>query len=209
MNVLFIYCWTFFSNLKYYWCYHKLEDNLRGENHGCRTIEKERMWIEMALVRQTVISIEQMKKNGDCIAEENSVRTVTVFIVRSACATTWRWKSATDLAVGTVSQGQGRPSWGGVWRKPTAKPRSDEQKLHIRHTWNGRVSSTKQSPILPEFQGVNAADIWGEGGNAYPRRSCRCVGVDVFETKHSNNELQEVSRSHSTKEKNLGRAEQS
>ena len=28
------------------------------------------MWIEMELVRQTVIAIEQMKKNGDCIAEE-------------------------------------------------------------------------------------------------------------------------------------------
>ena len=26
-------------------------------------------WIEMELVRQTVIAIEQMKKNGDCIAE--------------------------------------------------------------------------------------------------------------------------------------------
>ena len=28
-----------------------------------------RTWIEMELVRQTVIAIEQMKKNGDCIAE--------------------------------------------------------------------------------------------------------------------------------------------
>ena len=64
---------------------------------------------------------------------------------------------------------------------------------------------TKQSPILPEFQGVNVADKRGEGGNAYPRRSCRCVGVDVFETKHSNNELQEVSRGHSTKGKKLGK----
>ena len=31
--------------------------------------EEGRMWIEMELVRQTVIAIEQMKKNGDCIAE--------------------------------------------------------------------------------------------------------------------------------------------
>ena len=29
-----------------------------------------RTWVEMELVRQTVIAIEQMKKNGDCIAEE-------------------------------------------------------------------------------------------------------------------------------------------
>ena len=32
--------------------------------------EEGRTWIEMELVRQTVIAIEQMKKNGDCIAEE-------------------------------------------------------------------------------------------------------------------------------------------
>ena len=31
--------------------------------------EEGRTWIEMELVRQTVIEIEQMKKNGDCIAE--------------------------------------------------------------------------------------------------------------------------------------------
>ena len=31
--------------------------------------EECRTWIEMELVRQTVIAIEQMKKNGDCIAE--------------------------------------------------------------------------------------------------------------------------------------------
>ena len=30
--------------------------------------EEGRTWIEMELVRQTVIAIEQMKKNGDCIA---------------------------------------------------------------------------------------------------------------------------------------------
>ena len=34
----------------------------------------------MELVRQTLIEIEKIKKNGDCIAEENSERTVTVFI---------------------------------------------------------------------------------------------------------------------------------
>ena len=32
--------------------------------------EEGRTWIEMELVRQTVIAIEQMKKNGDCIAEK-------------------------------------------------------------------------------------------------------------------------------------------
>jgi len=32
--------------------------------------EEGRTWIEMELVRQTLIAAEQMKKNGDCIAEE-------------------------------------------------------------------------------------------------------------------------------------------
>ena len=32
--------------------------------------EEGRTWIEMELVRQTVIAIEQMKKNGDSIAED-------------------------------------------------------------------------------------------------------------------------------------------
>ena len=32
--------------------------------------EEGRTWIEMELVRQTVMAIEQIKKNGDCITEE-------------------------------------------------------------------------------------------------------------------------------------------
>ena len=31
--------------------------------------EKGRTWIEMEFVRQTLIAVEKMKKNGDCIAE--------------------------------------------------------------------------------------------------------------------------------------------
>ena len=54
---------------------------------------------------------------------------------------------------------------------PWAKPQSDEQKLHKRRVWNGRVSQTKRSPILPEFQSVNVADIRGESNRTYPRRS--------------------------------------
>ena len=52
--------------------------------------EEGRTWIEMELVRQTVIAIEQMKKNGDCVAEGELGDTVTVSIVRSACVITWR-----------------------------------------------------------------------------------------------------------------------
>ena len=42
--------------------------------------EKGRTWIEMELVRQTVITIEQMKKNGDCINRGKTRYTVTVFV---------------------------------------------------------------------------------------------------------------------------------
>ena len=42
--------------------------------------EKGQTWIEMELIRQTVIAIEQMKKNGDCIAEGELGDTVTVSI---------------------------------------------------------------------------------------------------------------------------------
>ena len=42
--------------------------------------EEGQTWIEIELIRQTVIAIEQMKKNGDCIAEGELGDTVTVSI---------------------------------------------------------------------------------------------------------------------------------
>ena len=42
--------------------------------------EEGRTWIEMELVRQTSIAIEQMKKNGDCIAEGELGNAVTVSV---------------------------------------------------------------------------------------------------------------------------------
>ena len=42
--------------------------------------EEGRTWIEMELVRQTVIALEQMKKNGDCIAEGELGDAVTVSV---------------------------------------------------------------------------------------------------------------------------------
>ena len=42
--------------------------------------EEGQTWIETELIRQTVIAIEQMKKNGDCIAEGELGDTVTVSI---------------------------------------------------------------------------------------------------------------------------------
>ena len=43
--------------------------------------EEGRTWIEMGLVRQTLIVAEQMKKNGDCIAEGELGDAVTVSII--------------------------------------------------------------------------------------------------------------------------------
>ena len=51
--------------------------------------EEGRTWIEMELVRQTVIAIVQMKKNGDCIAEGDLGDAVTVSVVCSARVITW------------------------------------------------------------------------------------------------------------------------
>lgn len=56
----------------------------------------------------------------------------------------------------------------------------------------------------PKFQGVNVADIRGEGGNAYPRRSCRRNNLSVVTTNCKKSAEAIVPR-----EKNLGRAEQS
>ena len=42
--------------------------------------EEGRTWIEMELVRQTVIAIEQMKRNGDYIAEGELGDAVTVSV---------------------------------------------------------------------------------------------------------------------------------
>ena len=42
--------------------------------------EEGRTWIEMELVRQTLIAVEKMKKNGDCIAEGELGDAVTVSV---------------------------------------------------------------------------------------------------------------------------------
>ena len=67
------------------------------------------------------------------------------------------------LVVETTSQGQGCPSWGGIWRKSEAKSRYEEHELHTRLIKVGWVCNTKQSPTLPKTLGVNVADIWDEG----------------------------------------------
>ena len=42
--------------------------------------EEGRTWIEMELVRQTLIAVEKMKKNGDCIAEGELGDAVTISV---------------------------------------------------------------------------------------------------------------------------------
>ena len=60
-----------------------IEELYRGEKYDIMSVvmakalqlgideqtEEGRTWIEMELVRQTLIASEQMKKNGDCIAD--------------------------------------------------------------------------------------------------------------------------------------------
>ena len=71
-----------------------IEELYRGEKYDIMSVvavkammlgideltEEGRTWIEMELVRQTVIAIEQMKKNGDRIAEGELGDTVTVSV---------------------------------------------------------------------------------------------------------------------------------
>ena len=118
--------------------------------------------------------------------------------MRPAWAITWWWKSATGLAVGTVSRRQGCPKRFGIWRKPEANSRTDEQELHTRLNRNGRVCATKQSPILHEFHTVNTAVTWEEGYSSYPGRS---HGRGNSVEKDSS---WEVSRSHSSFHGNEG-----
>ena len=94
-----------------------------------------------------------------------------IFWVRPAWVITWWWKSTTGFAVGTVSEWQGCPPWGGIWRKSDANTRTDGQKSHIRLVGDGRACSTKWSPILHESLTVNEAVTWVEGYHSYPGRS--------------------------------------
>ena len=109
------------------------------------------------------------------LAEKDLLYSFQLFYVCPAWATTWRWKSVVGLVVGTTSQGQGCPSWDGIWRKSKAKSWSEEYELHMRLTKVGRVCATKQSPTLPETLGVNVADIWDEGCCSYLGRSDRYI----------------------------------
>ena len=73
---------------------YKIEELYRGEKYdilsvvGAKAIlsgidpptEGRQTWLEMEFIRQTIITIEKMKQNGDCIAEGDFGDTVTVSI---------------------------------------------------------------------------------------------------------------------------------
>ena len=50
----------------------------------------------------------------------------------------------------------------------------------VRLMRGGRVCNTKQSPILSEPLGVNAAGRWDESYRSYPGRPDQYVGDDFF-----------------------------
>ena len=144
----------------------------------------------------------------------------TPFSVRPVSARSSGWETRICLAVGRVSQRQECPSWGGIWRKPDCRGWKvpcwtnlwpDEQKPHIR-LWTRVSLLNKTKPnSCTESVTVNAAgkegkNVWVPGEVLQAHLSRHNRGK-----MRSNNELQEVSRSHSTRgvKKSLGRAEQS
>jgi hypothetical protein len=68
---------------------------------------------------------------------------------------------------------------------------------HIRLKARIRLLNKLKSKHYTELLAVNVADTWRERLRSYPGRSCGWAKI-TFET-HSNNEPQEVSRSHSTR----------
>jgi len=50
---------------------------------------------------------------------------------------------------GTTSRRQGCPSWGGIWRKPKAKSRSDEQEPDIRLSEVDEFATQNEVQQLP------------------------------------------------------------
>jgi len=107
----------------------------------------------------------------DQTVDKNGIQEKIFFVVCPAWSITWRWKSAVGLVVRTTSRRQGCLRWRGIWRKPAAKSRSDEQELDKRLTWGRRVFHTKQGPTLHKPHTVDLADIWDEGYRSYPGRS--------------------------------------
>ena len=93
--------------------------------------------------------------------------------MRPTSARSIGWKSRTRPTAGSVSQRQGCPPWDGIWRKPEAKPWPDEQKSHIRLTWDGWLCKTRRNPMLHESHTVNAAVTRNEGYCSYAGRSAR------------------------------------
>ena len=72
-------------------------------------------------------------------------------IVLPAWVTTRRWKSVVGLVVGTTSQGQGCPSWGGIWRKSEAKSLLGTEESKIKRLQRFLGNKAINSEKLYEF----------------------------------------------------------
>lgn len=93
------------------------------------------------------------------------------FLVCQACISAIGCKSRIHFTVGSISQGQGCPSWDGIWRKQAANIRAYEQKLHIRQGSVGDVAKQTKARYCTEHYPVNAEATWMESGYTYPERS--------------------------------------
>ena len=91
--------------------------------------------------------------------------------MRQACISAIGCKSRIRFTVGSISQGQGCPPWGGIWRKQAANIRAYEQKLHIRRGSVGDVAKQTKAQYCTKCYNVNAEATWMESGYAYPERS--------------------------------------
>ena len=97
-------------------------------------------------------------------------------------ALTWRCKSSTGPAGGTVSRTARASPRGGVRRKPQARRWPDAQKPHTRRPRRMRGPLHSKSDTCPEGAGVDAAGISVKVSASYPGRSVRvfrCGGTTV------------------------------
>ena len=74
--------------------------------------------VAVALALGAGIALTASRRSGLSHSFLAALAALPALVVRPAWATTWRWKSATRLAVGSVSRRQGCPSRGGIRRKP-------------------------------------------------------------------------------------------
>ena len=111
------------------------------------------------------------------------------FFVCQACLLSIGWKSRMSAVVRIISQEQGCPPRGGIWRKLAANTWAYEQKLHIRQSYMDNVAKETEVQHYRECKNVNAEATWVE------RNKLTLRGLPI-----SLDYGAEVSRSHSKPE---------